>query len=205
MSQIVSQTSPLVIQLVGLFFLSAIVVGLIIWTDIKFHDDYVGTIIKVCNPQNQENLCMEFRSRLFLPPDAQIELGNAYWEVLKIQAVVIAFAFGGFKFVNTLARRLEFTPVRIFVILLYAFVPLIFFTFGAVDIFYFWARGMEIPDQLVWLDNVGFLEHTKIFGQTIHVDRSDLLATFLLGVGLIILLFFIAMKLYQKERLRGAV
>jgi len=157
MSQIVSQTSPIVIQLVGLFFLSALVVGLIVWTDIKFHDDYVGTIIEVCNPQNQENLCMEFRSRLFLPFDAQIELGNAYWEVLQIQAVVIGIAFGGFKFINTLARRLEFTPVRIFVILLFAFVPIIFFAFGTVDIFYFWARGMEIPDQLAWLDTLKFL------------------------------------------------
>jgi len=205
MSQIVSHTSPIVVQLVGLFFLSAVVVGLIVWTDIRFHDDYVGTIIEVCNPQNQENLCMEFRSRLFLPFDAQIELGNSYWQVLQIQAVVIAFAFGGFKFINTLARRLKFTPTRIFVILLYAFVPFIFFAFGSVDVFYYWARGLEIPDQLEWLDNVGFLEHTKIFGETMHVDRSDLLFTFLLGVGLIILLFFVAMKMYQSEGLRGAV
>ncbi len=198
-------SSPLVIQLAGLFFLSAVVVGLIVWTDIRFHDDYVGTIIEVCHPQNQENLCMEFRSRLFLPDDAQIDIGNSYWEVLKIQAVVIAIAFGGFKLVNTLARRLEFKPIRIFTILLYAFVPFIFFAFGTVDVFYYWARGMDIPDQLEWLDNVGILEFTKVFGETMHVDRSDLLFTFLLGVGLIILLFFVAMKMYQKERLRGAV
>jgi len=205
MSQLVSHTSPIVVQLVGLFFLSAVVVGLIVWTDIRFHDDYVGTIIEVCHPQNQENLCMEFRSRLFLPDDAQIDLGNSYWEVLQIQAVVIAFAFGGFKFINTLARRLRFTPTRIFVIILYATVPFVFFVFGSVDVFYYWARGMDIPDQLAWLDNVGFLEHTKVFGATEHVDRSDLLMTFLLGVGVIILLYIVAMKMYQKEGLRGAV
>lgn len=206
MSQVVQESTPLVAELVGLFFITVLLTGLIVYTDIQIFDSYVGLTIEVCHPENQENFCMQIRERLDLPSDAQIEIGNVYWELLQVQMIVIPLAFGGFRLLVILVRKRKLTGIRIFVVLLWFLLPASLLYFGVIDTFYYVARGLEIPDQLVWLNNVGAFNYTAQFGNDpINVERSDLLLTFALGVIFILLLFFIAIRLYKNSRLKGFV
>ncbi len=206
MSQTIQESSPLVAELVGLFFITVLFTGLIVYTDIRIFDSYVGLSIEVCFPTNQENFCMLIREALDLPPDAQIEIGNVYWELLAVQMILIPLGFGAFRLLTILVRKRKLTGLRIFVVLLWVLVPASLLMFGIIDVFYYVGRGLEIPDQLVWLNNVGFFQFTAQLGNDpVNVERSDLLFTFALGVIFIILLFFTAIKLYENSRLKGFV
>ena len=206
MSEVLQESSPLVAELVGLFFITILLTGLIVFTDIRIFDSYVGLAIEVCHPTNQENFCVMIRERLEIAPDAQIEIGNVYWELLGVQMIVIPLAFGGFRLLVIVIRKRKLTGLRIFVVLLWFLVPASLLMFGIIDTFYYLGRGLEIPDQLAWLNNVGVFQYTAQLGNDpVNVERSDLLFTFALGVIFILLLFFIAIKLYQNSRLRGFV
>jgi len=206
MSELISETSPLLVELVGLFFISILVTGLIVYTDIRFHDDYVLDLIGRCFPENQEDVCVEKRQKFGLADDAQIELGQPYWEILMVQYIVIPIGFAGFRLLTILIRKRKLTSLRIFIVILWGIVPLILLSAGIIDVFYYVGRGLEIPDQLEWLNFVGFLEHTKVLGSDpVNVERGDLIFTFTLGVLFIVLLFFIALKMYEHSRLRGMV
>lgn len=200
------ESSPIVAELVGLFFITILVTGLIVFTDIKFHDDYVLDLIGRCHADNQEDVCMEKRQDFGLPDDAQIELGNPYWELLMVQFIVIPIGFAGFRLITILIRKRKITSMRIFIVFLWGALPLILFLFGVIDVFYYVGRGFEIPDQLEWLNSVGIFEHTKTLGNDpLNVERGDLLITFALGVVFIGALFYIAVIMYQQSRLRGFV
>jgi len=206
MSETIQETSPLIAELVGLFFITILITGLVVYTDIQIFDSYVGLAIETCFPSNQENFCQVIRERLDLAPDAQIEIGNVYWQLLMVQFIVLPLGFAGFRFLTIAIRRRKFTTLRIFIIILWGLVPLILLSTGIIDVFYYVGRGLEIPEQLEWLNMVGIFEYTKSFGNDpFNVERSDLLFTFALGVILILLLFFTAIKLYQNSRLRGFV
>jgi len=206
MSELVSETSPLLVELVGLFFISILVTGLIVYTDIKFHDDYVKDLIGRCHPDNQEDVCVEKRKQFGLAEDAQIELGQPYWEVLMVQYIVIPIGFAGFRLLTILIRKRKLTGLRIFIVILWGIVPLILLSAGIIDVFYYVGRGLEIPEILEWLNFVGFLEYTKVLGNDpVNVERGDLIFTFTLGVLFIVLLFFFALKMYEHSRLRGMV
>lgn len=206
MSQTIQESTPLVAELIGLFFITILFTGLIVYTDIRIFDSYVGLSIKVCFPTNQENFCMMIREALDLPPDAQIEIGNVYWELLKVQMIVIPLGFGAFRLLTIVVRKRKLTGLRIFVVLLWVLVPASLLMFGIIDVFYYVGRGLEIPDQLEWLNNVGFFQFTAQLGNDpVNVERSDLLFTFALGVIFIILLFFTALKMYENSRLKGFV
>lgn len=206
MSEVVQETSPLLAELVGLFFISILVSGLVVGTDIVFHDQYVGLDIRICTPDNQELLCMEHRKQKGLPDDAQIEIGKPYWELLAIQAIVIPLGFGIFRFITIAIRKRKFTGLRVFIILLWFLVPFALFMFGIIDVFYYVGRGLEIPPTLNWLNEVGIFDYTKVLGQDpLNVERGDLIFTFTLGILFIIGLFFIAIVMYQNSRLKGFV
>lgn len=206
MSLSLQESSPIVAELVGLFFITILVTGLIVFTDIKFHDDYVLDLIGRCHADNQEDVCMEKRQDFGLPDDAQIELGNPYWELLMVQFIVIPIGFAGFRLITILIRKRKITSMRIFIVFLWGALPLILFLFGVIDVFYYVGRGFEIPDQLEWLNSVGIFEHTKTLGNDpLNVERGDLLITFALGVVFIGALFYIAVIMYQQSRLRGFV
>ncbi len=206
MSQVISENSSIFAELAGLLFISILLTGLIVYTDIRFFDDYVLDDITRCHPENQEQSCVDQRKKFGLAEDAQIEIGNPYWEVLMIQYIVIPISFAGFRLLTILIRKRKLTGMRIFIVILWGIVPLILVSAGIVDVFYYVGRGLEIPDELNWLNNVGLFEYTKQFGNDpLNVERSDLLFTFALGVILIVLLFFFAVKMYEESRLKGFV
>ena len=194
---------PIGAELAGLLFISIAITGLIVFTDIRFHDDYVGVAIEVCHPDNQESLCQALRSKVGFESDGQLDIGKSYWEILQIQAITLAIVFAGFRALMVKLSRHDFDMLRIFVIFLWGALPIILFSFATVDVMYYFARGLDIPDQLAWLNNVGIFEHTRTLGlDPVNVERNDLLITFSLGIVLIILLFYIATVMYKSARLR---
>lgn len=206
MSQLVSETTPLLTELTGLFFISVAITGLIIFTDISFHDNYILHLISWCYAENQDELCTGFRERLGLPSTAQIEIGNPYWNILAIQSIVLPLAFASFRALTITIRHRKLTGLRIFVIILWGLIPFLLFYFGSIDVFYYVGRSMDIPDQLNWLNNAGIFKITKQFGaDPLNVERSDLLFTFGLGVIFIAVLYFIALKMYERSGLKGFV
>ncbi len=128
MSELVSETTPLLVELVGLFFIAILVTGLIVYTDIRFHDDYVLDLISRCHADNQEDVCVEKRQDFGLAEDAQLELGNPYWEVLMVQYIVIPIGFAGFRLLTIVIRKRKLTALRIFVVIMWAVVPLTLLT-----------------------------------------------------------------------------
>jgi len=84
MSEVLQQSTPLVAELIGLLFITILVTGLIVFTDIKFHDDYVKDLVARCHPDNQEDVCVEKRLEFGLPEDAQMELADPYYEILMV-------------------------------------------------------------------------------------------------------------------------
>lgn len=206
MSTILDETTPLVAELVGLFFISILVTGLIVYSDIKIFDEHIGVEIETCFPTNQETFCQNIRERLGLPFDAQIEIGNSYWEILAIQSIVIPLGFASFRFITIAVRKRKFNSLRIFVVALWFLVPFSLFMFGVIDLFFYVARGMDIPEKLDWLNGVGVFQYSKVLGQDpINVESGDLIFTFTLGILFIIGLFFISMKMYQSSKLKGMV
>jgi hypothetical protein len=85
----INKSKPIIVE--GLF---VIVIGLVIVanttiTDIKFHDNYVLRAIETCFPENRESFCVDIRTDMGIPEDAQLEIGNAYWSELARQALFI--------------------------------------------------------------------------------------------------------------------
>lgn len=206
MSQVITEATPLLAELTGLFFISIAITGLIIYTDITFHDHYVLFLVSECYAENQDKICTDYRQREGLPSNAQMDIGNQYWKILAIQSVLLPITFAGFRALTIVIRHRKITELRIFMILLWGLVPFMLFYFGSIDVFYYVGRSMEIPDQLNWLNNAGIFHYTKAFGaDPLNVERSDLLFTFGLGVMLIGLLFFIAVKMYERSGLKSFV
>lgn len=206
MSQVISEASPLLAELTGLFFISIAITGLIIYTDITFHDKYVLFLISECYAENQDQLCTKYREKEGLSSNAQMEIGNPYWNILAIQSILLPITFAGFRALTIVIRHRKITSLRIFMIILWGLIPFLLFYFGSIDVFYYVGRTMDIPDQLNWLNNAGIFKYTKAFGiDPSNVERSDLLFTFGLGVILISVLFFIAVKMYEKSGLKSFV
>lgn len=206
MSQVISEASPLLAELTGLFFISVAITGLLIYTDITYHDKYVLFLISECYPENQDQFCTKYREREGLPSNAQMEIGKPYWDILAIQSILLPFTFAGFRALTIVIRHRKISEMRVFMIILWGLVPFLLFYFGSIDVFYYVGRTMDIPDQLNWLNNAGIFQYTKAFGtDPLNVERSDLLFTFGLGVILIAVLFFIAVKMYEKSGLKSFV
>jgi len=206
MSQVISEASPLLAELTGLFFISIAITGLIIYTDITFHDKYVKFLISECYAENQDKICTDYREQEGLPSNAQMEIGDPYWKILTIQPIILSIAFAGFRALTITIRHRKITGLRVFMIILWGLVPFLLFYFGSIDVFYYVGRTMEIPDQLNWLNNAGIFKYTKTFGtDPLNVERSDLLFTFGLGVIFIAVLFFIAVKMYENSGLKSFV
>ena len=127
--------------------MTGIFTGLLIYTDISIHDSYIKNIISYCHPDQQDGWCTLIRSVLDKPPTAQLELGEAYWAVLLIQAVTISFVMFLLRiFVNRLAGE-PLSPMVFLIALLWGFTTFSFYYFGWIDFGYYVLRGLEIPEE----------------------------------------------------------
>ena len=174
-------------------------------TDVSFFDDYVLTILAWCHPSIQDAFCTEFREQHGLGITEQNGIGNKYWDRLAGQAVeVFAIMFlvrMGFGAMLQMQHVRNIRLTTVFMAVIWGASGFTLFMFGVLDTFYFIIQGEDIPSQLEWLDNVGVFTQTKaLFGDPNVVDRNDLFATNLIGIGILGILIFGNAILY---RIRG--
>ncbi len=189
-----------------------IIIGLVIVanttiTDIRFHDNYVLPAIETCFPSNQEEFCTNIRTRMGIPMDAQLEIGNAYWNELARQAIfigVILFSIRlGIGFFLQVQGIRKVRATTILMALFWGVAGTTFFLFGFVDTLYFVAQGEDAPEELAWLNNAGIFVETRSFtGDPNIVEKEDLYLTNVLGILIIGIFLLILIFVFNNQGLK---
>lgn len=209
--------NQLVTRTVAIQWEAIVVIILGIWiiinvadTDIKFHGNYVGKLIEICNPSNQSDECTAFREHLGVPMTAQIELGNKYWQELNEEPIWIGVTMFGFRFGMAIMLHFQtiykIKPFSIMMAILYGIIGAVLFYFGLVDTLYYVLQGQDIPQTLPWLDGAGvFTELKTWYGDPLHVDQKDLVVANILGTSIIGTFIFSAMLVMYVTGSRRAI
>lgn len=200
------------VQIEGAFILiiAFIIVANTATTDIIFFDNYVLPAIEVCFPENQEEFCQNIRQRMGLPSNAQLEIGDIYWNELLRQAIFIGFILFAIRLVIGYFLMIQgIRKIRastIFISVFWGLAGAGLFLFGFVDTLYFVLQGDDVPEELAWLNNAGLFQETRSFtGDPNIVEKEDLFLTNILGIFILVLFLLIVMYVYanQKQKNRG--
>jgi len=201
--ELIKKSSPILIEGIFILLIGFIIVANTTTTDIVLHDNYVLPIISHCFPENQDEFCTNIRLQMGLPSDAQLDLGNIYWDELARQALfigiilfLIRIAIGFFLQIQGV-RRVRFTTILM--ALFWGLVGSTLFLFGFLDTLYFVFQGEEMPSELRWLDNAGIFVETRMFtGSIDHVEAEDLILTNILGIAIILSFLFVIMLVFAS-------
>ncbi len=207
-SALVSKSAPVLIE--GLFI---IIIGLVIVanttvSDIIFHDNYVLPAVSTCFPENQETFCQDIRMRMGLAPNAQLEIGDIYWNELARQALfifVILFLIRvGIGFFLQIQGIRKIRTTTFLMATFWGLAGSAFFLFGFVDSLYFLFQGEDAPEELAWLNNAGLFVETRSFtGDPNIVEKEDLFLTNALGIVIIVSFLLILMLVYSQNGLKN--
>ena len=206
----IQQTRPVYYEGIIVTILGIIIIWNITATDISFHGNYVGFLIKQCHEKNTDPLCMQFREHLKVAPDAQMELGNAYWYELGRQAIFIGvtmFALRfAFAFLLHIAHVQKLRTSSWLMAILYGAVGYGLFMFGVLDTLYFVLQGQTVPESLDWLNHFGVFEFSRTFtGTNMNVESLDLYLTNLIGIGIIGILLLITMVFFKESNVHRGI
>jgi hypothetical protein len=192
------------------FFLLLFVGGLslvvLTYSDIVNHDMYVLPIISECYAENQSNFCLDIRELHGLPSDAHITLGQAYWNLLQLQALgigVLLFVLRvGFGFLAVGTKNAKKDELLILKGFIWGGTFSLLFLFGWLDFGYYIMQHEPIPEQLPWLDQSGVFVWLKMFGaDPLTVDRGDLYLAMIIGAVLILIPWILL--IYKWNQLRS--
>lgn len=209
MQQSFLQKSKAVQAQFALVFILAVGYILIITdTDITFFDSYVLRIISECYPSNQSNFCIKARQELGCNMTDQQCIGNVYWRQLEKQAIALAgvlfFARLIPSLINHFTGRKKFRILSIFESFLWSVTSYGLMLSGFVDYLYYKVRGIPVPNELPWLNDTGLFKYTKeLTGNITNVDIADLYITVFLGIGMIVIIWLLAMYLYSKQGIKS--
>ena len=160
---------------------------IIVDSDIVFFDTYVLADIAYCNPDRYEQEhCQALREETGCIDSMDHNcIGNTIARIIP-------------SAVNHFSGKRAFDKVAIIDALWWATLALIIFMFGVIDYGYYTMRGLDIPDELPWLDNVGIFNHTKeMTGDPMLVESLDLRITFVMGLGAMGLLLLLMSVVYK--------
>lgn len=193
------QVEGLIVIIIGFFIVANITV-----TDITFHDKYVRTAISTCYPENQDTFCTALRQEHGLKSDAQLEIGNFYWNELARQGLFVGFIM--FVIRMSFAWFLQANKIRkirtstILMAIFWGITGTGIFLFGFVDTFYYLIQGENFPNELAWLNNAGLFSESKTwFGDPTIVEVEDLFATNVLGLLVLGTFLFVVMYTYSAS------
>lgn len=206
----IQETRPVFFEGLIVILLGIIIIWNLTATDINFHGNYVGFIIKYCHEQNVEKMCVEFREHLKIAPNTQMELGNAYWQDLARQGITIGFTMGAIRFAFSwllhIAHVQKIRPSSYMMAFLYAFIGYGLFLFGVLDTLYYVFQAQALPTDLEWLNHAGVFEWSKTWtGTKDNVEVADLLLTnascfLIIGVALLL-----TMTLFKESGVKRAI
>lgn len=198
-------TEGLIVLLLGL-----IIIYNITATDISFHGKYVGKLIEICHPKNQSDECNKFREWIGVGQNAQMELGNPYWEELARQAFVIGVTMFliriSFSYILQRSHMQKIRPSSIMMAVLYGVVGYGLFVFGVLDTLYFVMQGQPTPTDLAWLNEAGVFQYSKAWdGKPATVSMNDLYLTNFVGVLVIGSVLVMTMITFKESGMKKAI
>lgn len=201
--ELIKKSSPILIEGVFILLIGFIIVANTTTTDIVLHDNYVLPIISHCFPENQDDFCTSIRQQMGLPNNAQLDLGNIYWQELARQAVfigvilfLIRIAIGFFLQIQGV-RKIRFTTLLM--ALFWGLVGSTLFLFGFLDTLYYVFQFEVMPDTLAHLNNAGLFQETRSFtGDPNVVEAEDLILTNILGLVIILSFLFVIMLVFAN-------
>lgn len=204
--EVIKKSVPVLVEGVFIIIIGLVLVANTTTTDIIFHDFYVLPAIETCFPENQEQFCQNIRQRMGLPSNAQLEIGNVYFEEIARQAVfigvilfLIRLAIGYFLQIQGVRK------VRLTTFLMAFFWGLVgstLFIFGFVDTLYYVFQDKDLPNELPHLNNAGIFVETRSFtGDPNIVEIEDLLLTNALGLIIIISFLIVMMFVFANNHL----
>lgn len=175
-------------------------------TDISFHGDYVLHIESWCHTDNQDAFCTDFREKHGLSMTEQSGIGNKYWDRLLSQALevfIIMFAIRmAFAYMLQVGVRKKIRITSILIAIVWGASASTLFLFGVLDTLYYVFQSEPIPETLGWLNGAGvFTESKAWFGDPEVVDKLDLFATNLVGIGILISLVFLTAFVFKENGL----
>ncbi len=201
----IQQTRPIWIQALFGVLIGLIVVVNTAQTDHVLHDFYVKPTIAQCFPSNQEDYCQTMRELHGVSSDAQLELGDIYWNEIARQAIMIGLILFIFRiaisatlYLNNQTRHIRL--IDIYVAFLWGATASIIFIGGFLDLAYYYLQDQEIPGELAWLNDVGLFAYTQgIFGEKNLVEIEDLYITIIISFGLILVAWLFAMAWWTTQ------
>lgn len=194
-----SKPRPTLPEFFFLLFVSVAVAGIFTYSDIVIHDGYVKRNIAECHEANMSEFCVKMRIDLDCVEKDQMCLYESYGKVLSVQVWGLGILMIVMRnFVTYLAGR-KIDNMAILTSILWGFTAISLFIFGLEDYLYYAARGMPVPDTLPWLNNAGFFNYTKQFGNDpVNVDNSDLGLN--IGIGIVAVLVLWGLAIYGTKR-----
>ncbi len=204
--EIIKKSAPVLVEGVFIIIIGLVIVANTTTTDIIFHDNYVLPAIETCFPENQEEFCQNIRQRMGLPSDAQLEIGNVYFQEIARQAVfigvilfLIRLGIGYFLQIQGVRRVRATTFLMAF---FWGLVGSSLFIFGFVDTLYYVFQDKDAPNELPHLNNAGIFQETRSFtGDPNIVEKEDLFLTNALGLVIIISFLIIMMVVFANNHL----
>jgi hypothetical protein len=206
LEQTIINTKPVLVEGFLAILLGFAMVASITATDISFHDDYVKLIISECHPDNQSDECIAFRDYHGVGITEQIALGDKYWDRLLGQAlevfIIMFLARMIFAYMLQIGARKKIRITSVLIALVWGASATTLFLFGVLDTLYYFIGDEtgQLPQTLSWLDGAGVFTETKAwFGDPNTVDQADLLATNLVGIGILIALVFLTAFVFNEN------
>ena len=203
---------PVTLQFIMVGILVAGYSIIIIDSDITFFDSYVLPQIAECYPENQSDFCLDLRDQHDCGITDQMCIGDVYWNQVNKQAyglgAILFFARLIPSLIGHFSQGRKITAVTFFEAFVWGAMAVIIFWGGVIDYGYYVLRGLDIPEQLPWLNSVGafeFLNTKALTGDILVVEKMDLILTMLLSIGMILLLYVSAVYAYKSTNLKRSM
>jgi hypothetical protein len=200
----IQSTKPVLREGFFAILLGLLMVASITATDIAFHSDYVLIIESWCYSDNQDAFCTDFREKHDLSMTEQSGIGNKYWDRLLGQALevfIIMFAVRmAFAYMLQVGVRKKIRITSILIAIVWGASASTLFMFGVLDTLYYVFQSEPIPETLGWLNGAGvFTESKAWFGDPNVVDKADLIATNIVGIGILISLVLLTAFVFKEN------
>jgi len=139
----------------------------------------------------------------YVKPDMQgVEdykaVGKPYQSIMGGLVLWIALGLAGMRVVLGILAGAVIVPILFFTGGLWFVSTMIFHRTGFTDFFYYRLRGMKIPTELDWLNDVGLFKYISKG----NVTSDDLYLSMGIGITLLLSMWFVAIHHYKKGTLK---
>ena len=126
------------------------------------------------------------------------EHGDQYQGIMQSLVIWIALGLAGMRVSLGILAGAKVVPILFLTGALWFFSTIIFHHFAFTDYFYYKLRVLEMPDTLDWLNDVGIFTIIRDG----DVTKSDVHLVMGIGVGILLLMWFVAIHHYKKGTLK---